>query len=169
MRRTLPLVATAAAALFILSACGDDGGGSDSSVDESTSTDAPVALDPPLNDEGTEDIGDATTVEMEADDFSFAPTFTKAGSGSEVTVTVNNEGEAAHTFTIDDHDVDVEVAPGDTAEATVTVPDGSALRYYCRFHEGQGMQGAFFSEDGQTVGGASSPSSGGGSPGGYGY
>jgi plastocyanin len=168
MRRMLPALALSAAVVLALAACGDDGGGSDTN-DNGSSSDEPVTLERPLNNEGTQDIGDGTTVDLEADDDYFNPTFTKATAGAEITVTIDNEGEKTHTFTIDDQNVDVEVAPGDTAEATVTVPDDDALRYYCRLHEDQGMQGAFYSADGQTVIGASSPSTDSGSPGGYGY
>lgn len=166
MRRTLPAIALAAVVVLALSACGDDGGGS--SDDESSSTDAPVALDGTVNNEGDEDIGDGTTVEIDASDNAFGPTFVKGASGAAVTVTFANEGENSHTFTIDDQDVDVELDPGDSAEAMVTLPDGEALRFYCTIHGSQGMQGAFYSEDGQTVIGVSNaPDSG--SPGGYGY
>jgi plastocyanin len=168
MRRTIPALALSAVVVLALSACGDDGGGTTTS-DTGSSSDEPVTLEAPLNNEGTQDIGDATTLELEADDDYFDPTFTKAAAGAEITVTIDNEGEKTHTFTIDDQDIDVEVAPGDTAEATVTIPDGDALRYYCRLHQSQGMQGAFYSADGQTVIGVSSTSTDSGSPGGYGY
>lgn len=169
--RSKPLVLLAlvgvAALPVVLAACGDDGG-SASSDDESTSTEAPVELDGNLNNNGTEDIGDATTLQVDAGDFFFAPTFAHAAAGAEIQVTVDNQGDATHTFTIDDEDVDVEVAPGDTAEVTVTLPEDEALRFYCRFHESQGMQGAVYSADGQAVVGVSSSGSS-DSPGGYGY
>jgi plastocyanin len=178
MRKSLTTLVTASALVFVLAACGDDGG-SDSADDEgdTTSTDQPVTLDAPLNDEGQVDIGDDSTVDIDAVDNAFGPTFVKATSGSEVQVTIENAGDVTHTFTIDGQDVDVELQPGDTSEATVTLPDGEALRFFCTIHESQGMQGAFYSEDGQAVvgvsGGASSPDSttttSGGSPGGYGY
>ena len=175
MRKSLTTLAAASALILILAACGDDGGSSSGSgsTDESTSTDEPVTLEQPLNNEGVVDIGDDTTITVEAADNYFEPTFTKAASGAEVQVTVENEGNTTHTFTIDDQNVAVEVAPGDSSEATVTLPDGEALRYYCTIHESQGMQGAFYSADGQTVvgvsGGANSPDTTSGSPGGYGY
>ena len=173
MRKSLTALAAASTLVFVLAACGDDGG-SDSADEEgdSTSTEAPVTLDGALNNEGEVDIGDDTTVDIDAVDNAFGPTFVKAGSGAEVQVTIDNAGQTTHTFTIDDQDVDVEVASGDTAEATVTLPDGEALRFYCTIHESQGMQGAFYSADGQSVVGASGGSTTdtpAGSPGGYGY
>jgi plastocyanin len=172
MRKTLMTIATASALAIALSACGDDGGSDSGSDDESTSTDEPVALEAPLNNEGVVDISGDTTVDIDAVDNAFGPTFVKVSSGAEVTVTIENAGEAVHTFTIDDQDVDVEVQPGDTAEATLTLPDAEALRFYCTFHVSQGMQGAFYSADGQTVLGLSDTTpdtTSGGSPGGYGY
>jgi plastocyanin len=171
MRRNLAMLALATVVPVMLSACGDDGGSSSEDEGESTSTEAPVALEGTLVNEGEEDIGGNTTVDVDAVDNAFAPTFVKARAGAEVTVTVENTGENEHTFTIDDQDVDLELNSGDTAEATVTLPDDEGLRFYCEIHESQGMQGAFYSQDGQTVIGVSnSPDSEGGSDGGgYGY
>ena len=169
MRRNLAMLALATVVPVMLSACGNDGGSSSEDEAESTSTEAPVALEGTLVNEGEEDIGGNTTVDVDAVDNAFGPTFVKARSGAEVTVTVENAGENQHTFTIDDQDISLDINPGDTTEATVTLPDDEGLRFYCEIHESQGMQGAFYSEDGQSVVGVSNSSNGGGSPGGYGY
>jgi plastocyanin len=163
-------VAGVAALPVLFAACGDDGGsGSGDDEEESTSTEAPVELEGNLNNNGTEDIGDATTVVIDAGDFFFEPTFVKAAPGADVQVTIDNVGDVTHTFTIDDQDVDVEVEPGDSAEVAVTLPEGAALRFYCSFHGSRGMQGALYSADGQAVAGVTGASTSGGSPGGYGY
>ncbi len=47
--------------------------------------------------------------------------------------------------------MDVTVQPGATGEASVTLPSSGAVRFYCRFHQGQGMQGAFYFNAGDTV------------------
>jgi hypothetical protein len=74
-------------------ACSDDGS-------ESEGSSPPVSLSGSVNDKGTEDLtgkGD-TSVEMEADDFSFEHTFLKVDPGQKVEVELENEGDATHTF-----------------------------------------------------------------------
>lgn len=161
MKRVLVAALLCAGALV---ACGDDdgagvreiGGSGDASGAGSASGngaasgggsgaagDAPVDLEGTVNNHG---IGapDGGSIEVELDDFYFGPTFVETVSGSKVTVELHNEGDVAHTFTIEGTDIDVEVQPGDTAEAVVDVGDNLPVEFYCRFHEAQGMQGAFF-------------------------
>jgi len=166
--RTRPALAIATvAAVLLLGACGDDNGGSDSSGSDSGGGSDPVQLSGEVNDEGTEDATGSDSLEVEADDFSFGPTFIKATPGSTLTLTVTNEGDANHTFTVDDENIDTEVEPGASADVDVTVPDDGSVNFYCRFHIGQGMQGAVFTGSGASSsgGGDDQPSSGGGTPG----
>jgi len=166
--RTRPALAIATvAAVLLLGACGDDNGGSDSSGSDSGGGSDPVQLSGEVNDEGTEDATGGNSLEVEADDFSFGPTFIKATPGSTLTLTVTNEGDANHTFTVDDENIDTEVEPGASADVDVTVPDDGSVNFYCRFHIGQGMQGAVFTGSGASSsgGGDDQPSSGGGTPG----
>jgi plastocyanin len=135
----------AAALVCVAAACGDD----DSSSDDSGG--APVELEGTVNEGETGEVSDGK-VEMELDNFYFGPTYTKAEPGETVTVELENEGDATHTFTIDSLGIDEEVEPGATAEVEVTLPESGAVRYYCRFHADQGMQGAFYAKDGDTVG-----------------
>ena len=46
---------------------------------------------------------------------------------------------------------DEEIAPDEDASVQITVPQDGAVRFYCRFHSGQGMQGAIFTAAGQSV------------------
>jgi plastocyanin len=132
----------AAALALMTAACGDDddGGGG-----------APVELEGTVNDDGGNGEVSNGEVEMELDDFYFGPTFTKAEAGDTVTISLFNEGDTTHTFTIDSLGVDEELEPEATAEVEVTLPESGAVRYYCRIHQDQGMQGAFYAKDGDTV------------------
>ena len=159
------LAACVLVAILVFAACGDDDddtstGSGDASGSGSTAEDAPVTLEGQVNNHGTEDLGSGDELQLEADDFYFGPTFVKAEAGKTVKVEIKNEGDATHTFTIDGTDVDVEVPAGEDAEAEVELPESGATRFYCRFHSGQGMQGAFFFNEGDKVG-ASTGSSGG--------
>ena len=159
VRTTLPLVVSL---LVALTGCDDGGTGSDDDTGSASATGsssatgtgsssasgsgtgaAPVELDGEVQDHGTAELT-GTTLELEADDFYFEPTFIRAEPGTEVEVAIHNEGDAPHTFTIDGTDIDVEIPTGEAATATVTVPDDGSLNFICRFHIQQGMQGAFF-------------------------
>lgn len=171
MRPRLATLAIATiAAVLLLGACGSDDGGSDSSGSDDGGGSDPVQLSGEVNNEGTEDATGSTALEVEADDFYFEPTFIKATPGSTLTLTVGNEGDADHTFTVDDQGIDTEVAPGASADVVVTVPDDGNVNFYCRFHVGQGMQGAVFTGSGASSGGGGGddePDSGGGGTPGY--
>jgi plastocyanin len=135
----------------------------------------PVKIDGKVNGHGTAKVkGDA--VGIDADDFYFEKTYLKGKAGKTVGVTITNEGAVDHTFTIDAQGVDEELAPGDSIDVDVTIPDdGKPAVFYCRFHKASGMQGALFSKKGAKpssgasggTGGTTATSSGGG--GGYGY
>jgi plastocyanin len=167
MRRIAVLLLPAA---LVIAACGDDDGadvresgsesgsasGSESgsasgSGSGSESGDAPVELEGTVNDHGIGEVED-DELELELDDNYFGPTFVKGSPGGSVTVELVNEGSATHTFTSDALGVDEEVGPGDEASVTVTLPDEGAVEFHCRFHEGQGMKGAFYFNEGDTVG-----------------
>jgi plastocyanin len=133
----------------------------------------PVELEGEVNDEGTATAKNKK-ISVEADDFSFDATYIKSKKGT-LSVRLTNEGNAPHTFTIDSLDIDEELQPGDKATVKVKVPSSSAVAFYCRFHQGQGMQGAIFTKVGAspaaaTSGGGSTPttkapsSTSGGSP-----
>jgi len=132
------------------STAGSSAGSTAGSSAGSSAGGAPVQLEGEVNDEGTGEIS-GDEVEMELDDYYFGPTFLKAQPGSTVTLELENEGDEAHTFTSDALGVDQEVAAGETASVEVTLPDEGAVRFYCRFHESRGMQGAFFFTEGDTV------------------
>ena len=137
------------ALVLVTAACGDDDDGGGSGGD--SSAEAPVELEGTVNDEGGSGEVSDGEVEMELDDFYFGPTFTQADAGSSVTISLFNEGDTKHTFTIDSLGVDEELEPEATLEVEVTLPESGAVRYYCRFHADQGMQGAFYTNAGDTV------------------
>ena len=117
-------------------------------------TSKPVPVDGKVDVKGTKDISSksAATIEIEADDYYFGPTFVKVKPGEKVTIELENEGNASHTFTSDSLGVDEQVAAGKKAKFTVTVPsDGTAFEFHCSFHEDMGMQGAFFTKKGGTA------------------
>ena len=132
------------------SASGSESGSASGSGSGSESGDAPVELEGTVNDHGIGEV-EGDELELELDDNYFGPTFVKASPGASVTVELVNEGSATHTFTSDALGVDEEVGAGDEASVTVTLPDEGAVEFHCRFHDAQGMKGAFYFNEGDTV------------------
>lgn len=130
MRRFIAVAAVGVLG-FGLAGCGGD---DDSASDGDTTTTAGGA-------ESDTDASDGT-VTVVATNFQFDPAEITAPHGEEVVITLRNEGSVAHTFTSDALGVDEEVAPGDSAEITVTVPHEGSAEFHCRFHEGSGMVGS---------------------------
>jgi plastocyanin len=117
-------------------------------------TSKPVTIEGKVNVKGTKNISSksAATIEMEADDYYFGPTFVKVKPGEKVTIELENEGEMTHTFTSESLKVDRQLAPDTKAKFTVTVPsDGTAFEFHCSIHQDMGMQGAFFTKKGGTA------------------
>ena len=141
------LIAVAIVALAGTVGCGKSKKSSNSTATTAasgaTTTEAPpVTLEGTVNNKGTTTLsGGALTVTQQ--DFSFSPTFVKAGAGATIAITLKNEGKNQHTFTIDALSVDQEVQPGQTATVNLRLPAGGTVAFYCRFHKGSGMQGAF--------------------------
>src|SRR6478672_4398339 len=97
----------------------------------------PVSIDGKVNVKGTKDISStkSASIELEADDYYFNPTFVKVQPGENVRITLKNEGSATHTFTSDGLSIDQEVAAGKSAKFTLTVPtSGTAFEFHCSFH-----------------------------------
>ena len=124
------------------------GCGGSSSKDNST----PVSLAGQVNKHGTKTVKDGDSVEVEADNYYFNPTFVKAPAGAKLKLELKNDGSVPHTFTSDALNVDQQLSPGKSKKLTVTVPtSGAAFQFHCDFHEAMGMQGAFFTKAGSKV------------------
>jgi plastocyanin len=147
MHRRRPLVFTLALAVGLsVSACGGDepaltaGGGDQGEGHEAQGT-VTIAGQEATN-HGSTDVTGMQDLEVELDDFYFAPTVLEGEAGQSLTVTLFNEGDAPHTFTVDELDIDQELQPGDEdVTVDVTFPDSGALVFYCRFHADGGMLG----------------------------
>ena len=95
-----------------------------------------------VEDHGAADVSGQSETSLELDDFYFEPTVLMGEPGQTLSIELENEGATPHTFTIESADIDEELQPGDKVETDVTFPDSGALTFICRFHAGQGMQGA---------------------------
>ena len=135
--------------LALFAACGGDDGESNTVAtppDDYGTTSSPAAsgAEPTINDKGTETFTEqAFEVELELDNFYFEPTFIKSPGGSTATLTLHNEGTVQHNFSVEGLDIDEDLGPDE--EKTITVEIGAESRYdfFCKFHQDQGMRGAF--------------------------
>jgi plastocyanin len=175
VRKILILIGAAA---LVTVGCGSGSSSTTASASNGSGT-QPVSLPGTTNDHGTKSPS-GNEIEVEMDDFYFNPTFVKGTPGQTLTVHLKNEGKNAHTFTSSALGVDKTVQPEQTADVQVTLPQSGASEYHCSFHQGSGMQGAFFFNTGDTIGsgtpgaspsgaGTSSTSSSSTSLGGYDY
>jgi plastocyanin len=159
MRKLVALSAAAVVATALV--------GGPALADVPTKSKPPVTLQGKVNNKSTATVKKGK-ISVEEDDYYFKPTFLKAKPGTTVTVSLKNEGKTQHTFTIDALGVDQTLNPDQKATVTVTLPANGATNFYCRFHgpsgtEGNfGMQGAFYSKNGEAVstGGGASASAG---------
>jgi plastocyanin len=105
------------------------------------------------NDKGTKSpTGDE--IEVELDDFYFSPTFIQGTPGQSLKLHLKNEGKNPHTFTSSALNVNQTLQPDQNMDVQVTLPQAGASEFHCSFHQGQGMQGAFFFKSGDTVSGS---------------
>jgi plastocyanin len=137
-----------------------------------SSSSTPVKLSGNTTNKGTKDLA-GTSVDLEQDDFYFNPSFIKGGTpGATITVHLKNTGKNPHNFTVKSQNIDKTVDPGGTADVQLALPQSGATEFFCKFHQqSNGMQGAFFFKDGDTVAGAGAgaSSSSSSSAGGYNY
>jgi YVTN family beta-propeller protein len=98
-------------------------------------------------DHGTRDVRGLARVEVEADDYYFAPTFLRGSPGQHLTLVVENESGTLHSITIPALHVDRDVPPKGKVEVEVTFPASGVVHLFCRFHEGLGMNGELLPGD----------------------
>ncbi|MDQ4148637.1 MAG: cupredoxin domain-containing protein [Actinomycetota bacterium] len=117
----------------------------------------PVQLSGQVNDHGSRDVsgeGAEASFYMELDNFYFEPTFVKAAPGATLRLELGNEGTARHSFTMESPSVDETLEPGQMRTVEVRLPSSGVVNFVCKFHRDQGMQGAFYFQEGSAGGGA---------------
>jgi plastocyanin len=114
----------------------------------------PVSIDGKVNVKGKKDVSGKTsgTIELEADNYYFNPTFVKASPGEKITVEFKNDGNTTHTFTSDTLKVDKSLASDKSTKFTFTVPsNATAFQFHCSIHEDLGMKGAVYTKTGGSA------------------
>lgn len=148
-----PLAAVLATAALIAAGCGDDatdgqagngaGGGQTAPQNGERAPEGTITVEgEELQFRGRSEVSGDGPTEVQAGNFFFEPTVLVGEPGQTVQVRVANDSDVAHTFTLQDQDVDEVLQSGQSATASVTMPDSGQLVFVCRFHIPQGMLGA---------------------------
>jgi YVTN family beta-propeller protein len=110
-------------------------------------TPAPTAQAPTqgtitIADHGTLAVKGQQTIELEADDYYFQPTFLQGEPGQRLTLAIENESGTLHNISLPDQHLDLDIPPKGKVTVDVVFPASGAMRFFCKFHEALGMHGA---------------------------
>ncbi len=100
-----------------------------------------------FNDHGTKDVKGKAEVELEADSKYFNPTFLRGTPGQKLTLKIENESQDLHSFTLPAQQVDKDFPAKAKGEVAVTFPPSGVVRFFCKYHTGQGMNGELLAGD----------------------
>jgi plastocyanin len=92
-------------------------------------------------------VADQSDVEVEADDLYFKPRFLRGSPGQTLTIKLTNEGRAQHNFSLSAQRIDKDIAPAANIDVQVMFPPSGALRFFCKYHAGLGMNGELLAGD----------------------
>ena len=95
---------------------------------------------------------EVSSIEIEADDYYFEPTFVKVQPGEKVRIEAEERGQRhPHVHLRPACSVSTRRSrPGSRAHFTLTVPsDRHRFQFHCNFHQSMGMQGAFYTKAGR--------------------
>jgi plastocyanin len=93
------------------------------------------------NNHGSEDASGKSKLEVEQDNYYFAPTVITGKPGQKITIELKNDGSTLHNFTLESQTIDQDVQVGQDATVTVTFPQSGILEFYCKYHRSLGMVG----------------------------
>jgi plastocyanin len=83
-----------------------------------------------------------TTIELEADEYYFKPTFLQGTPGQRLKLEIENESGTLHNISLPEQSLDMDIPPKGTVTVEVVFPASGTLRFFCKFHEALGMHGA---------------------------
>jgi plastocyanin len=95
-----------------------------------------------VNFQSSANVGNKSSVEIQARDFFFSPTVLKGKPGQSITVELKNEGTVTHNFTLPSDHISKDLAVGQTTKVEVTFPKSGTVLFHCAFHQTSGMRGA---------------------------
>jgi YVTN family beta-propeller protein len=108
---------------------------------------APAASSPThgtvtISDHGILEVKGQTTVEVEADEYYFKPTFLQGAPGQRLKLEIENESGTLHNISLPEQHLDMDIPPKGKVLVEVVFPASGTVRFFCKFHEALGMHGA---------------------------
>jgi YVTN family beta-propeller protein len=100
-----------------------------------------------FSDHGTREVKGQTELELEADDYYFAPTFLRGEPGQKLKLAIDNESGMLHNLSIPAQGIDQDVPPKGKVEVEITFPQSGVVPFFCKFHAALGMRGEFLVGD----------------------
>jgi YVTN family beta-propeller protein len=100
-----------------------------------------------FSDHGTKDVKGQGELDLEADDYYFAPTFLRGAPGPTLPLEIENESGTLHNFTIPGQNIDKDIPPKAKVKVEVTIPPSGAVHFWCKFHTALGMNGELLAGD----------------------
>ena len=101
-----------------------------------------------ISDHGTLEVKGQTTIELEADEYYFKPTFLQGTPGQRLKLEVENESGTLHNISLPEQHLDMDIPPKGKVTVEVVFPASGTVRFFCKFHEALGMHGALRVGDG---------------------
>jgi YVTN family beta-propeller protein len=92
-------------------------------------------------DHGTKDVRNLATLELEADDYYFSPTFLRGKPGQKLTLVVESEAGTLHNISIPSLNLDKDIPPRGKVQLDIVFPASGILAFSCKFHAPLGMNG----------------------------
>jgi plastocyanin len=100
-----------------------------------------------FSDHGTKDVKGKGELELEADNYYFESTFLRGTPGQKLKLEIENESTTLHNFSIPDQHVDVNIPRKGKVMVEISFPPSGVVRFFCKFHESQGMNGELLTGD----------------------
>jgi plastocyanin len=93
------------------------------------------------NDHGTGDASGKDALAVEVDNFYFGPSFVRGAPGQKLKLNVKNGSGTLHNVSVAGQGVDTDIPPQGKADLAVIFPPSGVVRFFCKYHAGQGMNG----------------------------
>jgi YVTN family beta-propeller protein len=98
-------------------------------------------------DHGTKDVQGQAELDLEADDYYFAPTFLRGEPGQKLTLEIENESGTLHNISLPEQHIDTDIPPKGKVTVEVTIPSSGVVHFFCKFHGALGMNGELLAGD----------------------
>lgn len=104
------------------------------------------------NNHGLQDVTDQDTVEVQADNYYFEPTFLRGPRVDTVKLRIRNRSNTLHNITMlgsgeNEGQIQQDIPPNGTVEVEAAFPQTGSFHFFCKYHIGQGMSGQLLSPE----------------------